>query len=1023
VVRVTLLGSVSADVDGAVVALGGPKQRAVFAMLALNVGRVVSLDYLVRVLWEDDPPAQATMALQSLISRLRRVLGSHGDGRDRPQILTRPPGWVLSMDPKAIDVTRFRSGIAEGRRLLNREPEASVLALSDALSLWSGAAPNELEIARFAQEDVAALEQAQLDASELLFTAQLACGATQEVAEKGRQFVAKNPYREGAWMSLCLALYRNGRQAEALAAIAELRTVLAEGLGLDPSTEVGELERQILIHDPALDVAPANVVAAVLSDGAARAAAEDGARQGLDRQDPAEIESLVGRHESLAILDEVLGQAAAGRGRALVLEGSAGIGKSTILRTVEARAASHGGVTIHGAGVADSPAFWPWVVAVRELVSKVPDVVDASAMSALATIDPALFPSQDGLAIEGDPMLSRTRLYRAAIDVVRSARRRGPLTVVLDDVQALDDETAGLLTVAIPELTAQGVLFVLGLRTNDTAEDEAVQKMLHRVPRDSVVRVSLPNLTSDEVSETIAVLTRSAPDPAVSHAIWLRSGGNPLFVTQLVRLLVSEDRLDPDGVYSALPSEVREVLRRRLDRLPAATVSLLTVVALIGRATDVALLGRITDTDDDDVVDGCESAVLAGLLVDDAETPGCYTLSHDLVRQTLVESLAPARRVRLHARIGRALDAVANPTPEQVVETARHLFLAVPVAGAAAALPSVLAAADDALSRLALGQAEQYLVDAFALAAQLTSPQERADVETRARSRLALTRVYAKGPASIGEDAALAEGGLTASPLTLDRGDPTGWFAAMTAGLAMGSYQRMVEEAVRALTPDLPPTLEAMVRFELGLAHFELGQLAAARAELEATRQLVLQGGDFGTLVGALSGPAPSVLLGVIAHFEGDDHLAEAMLAEALSMGDSPMTMVVGRFGNAWLAGYRGDSKAASKHAKACAEIGADYPAYVAMGRMLGGWAAATQGDATGATSADDAFADYIVDGTLLHVPVFLVLRAEAHWCTGDPHAARLLVAQARSVASRTGEDCLGPRLGALATEMEKASA
>src|SRR3954447_22145691 len=107
--RVTLLGSVAADVDGSAVSLGGRRQRAVFAILALNVGRVVSLDHLMRVLWEDDPPAQATMSLQSMISRLRRILAAHADaGRPGPQILTSPPGWLLELDPDGVDATRFR---------------------------------------------------------------------------------------------------------------------------------------------------------------------------------------------------------------------------------------------------------------------------------------------------------------------------------------------------------------------------------------------------------------------------------------------------------------------------------------------------------------------------------------------------------------------------------------------------------------------------------------------------------------------------------------------------------------------------------------------------------------------------------------------------------------------------------------------------------------------------------------------------------------------------------------------------
>jgi DNA-binding SARP family transcriptional activator/tetratricopeptide (TPR) repeat protein len=1018
-VRVTLLGPVVADVDGAVVALGGSRQRAVFAILALNVGRVVSLDHLVRVLWEDDPPAQATMALQSLVSRLRRVLLLQGgEGVERPQILTRAPGWVLELDPDAIDVTRFRSGIEEGRRLLTRKPTAAALALRNALDLWPGPALEELEIARFAREDAVALEQAHLDGCELLFTAELACGSTQVVAEAARRFVTNNPYREGAWASLCLALYRSGRQADALAAAAELRTTLADGLGLDPSPQMKELEHRILVHDAILDVARAGVVEAATEVLVSPHLSQDASPPSGGALHSAPSGPIVGRQEVLAILDEVVAQAAQGRGRAVVIQGSAGIGKSTILRTLEACEATYGGIAVHGAGVADSPAFWPWVVAVRELLSKVPDLVKPSSMSALATIDPAMFESPDGLVAAGDALLGRTRLYRAAIDLMISARRRGPLAIVLDDVQALDEETAALLSVAVPELTAHGVLFVLAFRTDDSGSDDTARRLLDRVARDSVVRVTLTNLTRDQVAETIGVLTRAAPDPAVSQAIWVRSRGNPLFVTELVRLLVSEDRLDSDGVYSALPSEVREVLRRRLERLPPATVSLLVVLALVGRPTDVALLSRITDTDEDDVLDGCEIAVLAGLLVDDPQMPGSYTLSHDLVRQTLIETVAPARKVRLHARIARALDEAPSRSSDNVVEVARHALLAAPVIGAATALPFLVAAADEALSRLALSQAEQNLVDVLTLAAQLTSAEDRAGFELQARSRLAIARIYAKGPTSIAEDAILAAA-VSGSPVTLDEDDPTAWFASMTAAVAMGAYQRMVDESTRALRPDLPMSLEAMVRLELGLAHFELGHLAEAERELATTRELVTRGGSLGTLVFALSGPAVQVLLGVIAHFHGDEERADAMMAEAASLADEPASLVVAHFGRSWLAAYRGDAIAAAAGAKACAEVGVGYPAYVAMSGMLAGWADAVRGDAAGVVRADEAFADYSDDGTLLHVPLFMVLRAEAHLCAGDPPGARLLVEQARSVAHKTGEDCLGPRLSALADEVE----
>jgi predicted ATPase len=132
---------------------------------------------------------------------------------------------------------------------------------------------------------------------------------------------------------------------------------------------------------------------------------------------------------------------------------------------------------------------------------------------------------------------------------------------------------------------------------------------------------------------------------------------------------------------------------------------------------------------------------------------------------------------------------------------------------------------------------------------------------------------------------------------------------------------------------------------------------------------------------------------------------------------------VVARFGSAWLAAYRGDAVAASSHARGCAEVAAGYPAYVAMAGMLGGWADALLADVGGVARADEAFATYTADGTLLHVPMFLVLLAEAHTAAGDVEGARSLVSQARSVASITGEDCLGPRLGRLALGLDVAHA
>lgn len=158
-VRVTLLGAVSAQAHGARLALGGPKQRAVFALLALNANRTVPLDRLVHEIWLDEPPARATLALQAYISRLRRVLADT-DQTKATQILTRPPGWVLQIPRRLIDVYVFASHLDDARALLAANKPAEALhLLHAALDLWSGEPLADLDDAAFATEHVTRLTE------------------------------------------------------------------------------------------------------------------------------------------------------------------------------------------------------------------------------------------------------------------------------------------------------------------------------------------------------------------------------------------------------------------------------------------------------------------------------------------------------------------------------------------------------------------------------------------------------------------------------------------------------------------------------------------------------------------------------------------------------------------------------------------------------------------------------------------------------------------------------------------------
>ncbi len=223
--------------------LGGGKQRAVLALLLLNANEVVSVDRLVQGLWGDTPPATASSTVQVYVSRLRRTLGP---GR----IETRPPGYLIRAGAGELDLDRFEELVATG----------DADALREALALWRGDPLADFTYEAFAQGAIARLAELRLVALERRIEADLAHGDPAGLIAEIEELVQQNPLREHLRALQLLALYRAGRQTDALAAYREARSLLTEELGLEPSEELQRLERQILTHDPALDsVVPARV--------------------------------------------------------------------------------------------------------------------------------------------------------------------------------------------------------------------------------------------------------------------------------------------------------------------------------------------------------------------------------------------------------------------------------------------------------------------------------------------------------------------------------------------------------------------------------------------------------------------------------------------------------------------------------------------------------------------------------------------------------------------------------------------
>ena len=266
-----LLGRLEVLRDGAPVDLGSQRQRALLALLLANAGTVLSTDRILDELWGDAGATDKHNSLWVYVSGLRGALEP-----DRPKrsegtvLLTRSPGYVVSIDPADLDVGRFEQCVAEARLIAETDPASAAATLRDGLALWRGHAFEEFVYEGWAQADIARLEELRLEATEMRVEADLRLGLSGELVSELKGLVREHPLREGFVASLMLAFYRCGRTAEALRAFAAFRDRLVAEVGVDPGRSIRDLEQQILTDDEALQL-----------DRDAATAAADGPRTGL----------------------------------------------------------------------------------------------------------------------------------------------------------------------------------------------------------------------------------------------------------------------------------------------------------------------------------------------------------------------------------------------------------------------------------------------------------------------------------------------------------------------------------------------------------------------------------------------------------------------------------------------------------------------------------------------------------------------------------------------------------------------
>src|SRR4051794_19467168 len=246
-----ILGPLEVRADGREVVLGGAKPRAVLAVLALHANQAVSAERLAVALWGEDVLPSAVKTVQVYVARLRKAL----DDPDR--LVTTPAGYCLRVRAGELDAERFERQVGDARRALaaGRGDQAAA-ELRMALELWRGPPLPELASTPFAPADIARLEEQHLAAIEVRIAADLGVGRHAELVGELQQLTVLHPWREQLHAQLMLALYRSGRQADALGAYRHAREILVEQLGVEPGAELRDVHEAILAHDPAIAAPP-----------------------------------------------------------------------------------------------------------------------------------------------------------------------------------------------------------------------------------------------------------------------------------------------------------------------------------------------------------------------------------------------------------------------------------------------------------------------------------------------------------------------------------------------------------------------------------------------------------------------------------------------------------------------------------------------------------------------------------------------------------------------------------------------
>jgi DNA-binding SARP family transcriptional activator len=735
--RVQLCGRLQVEWDGQQLeeALPGRQGRLLFTYLTLHRERLVRRDELVEALWsEEGPPPGGDALLRPPLSRLRRALGPDRlEGRGELALRFPTDTWI---DREAVGegLSLSRVSHAAGDARASWEQAREALEIADR-GLLPGLEVSWLEPFRAELEE----QRVELLEAVALAGAQLGDGELHEAEGAARRAIEASPFRESARLALLEVLRRRGNTAEALVAFEEFRTLLREELGSTPGPELRAMHEQLLSAEPvesrpAVDPSPLPPREARLSDRLVQALATP----------------WVDRGAVLARLREQAEAAVAGENGLLLIAGEGGIGKTRLVAELAA-ALTEFDVLYGRCDEEEIFPYGPWVDMLRPRLERLTDselaALAGPEASDLARLLPEIrerLPNLAGAPAAGDPETERRQLFVAVQRLLGRLAADGPLLIVIDDLHWADRSSLLLGRHLARQQQLGPVLLIGTYRDTELDRGHPLLDLIADVERyRPVPRIRLGGMDEGEVAALIGSWHGAEVHEEVVRTIQAETEGNPFFVKQLVRHLEETgggaDLALGDGLD--VPDGVRDVIARRVARLPERASEVLGVAALIGRDFEYELLERVLDLPEEQLLDVLDAAVRGGLLAEVPNAPGRYSFAHALLRSTLESELSATRRARLHRRIGEAIEQLHRDRLELWLdELARHFAVAVPLE-VDRAVDYAERAAAQASARLAYDEAAQLLARAVALR-RSDDPVDHAEL-ARLEITLATAEAYA----------------------------------------------------------------------------------------------------------------------------------------------------------------------------------------------------------------------------------------------------------------------------------------